>query len=72
MYTLYDDKEIVFVNRVVMNALVGRGIASSQTEAWNIMRKALKTCLDQQPVPVKRAPGQVKLGDFVERKNAPS
>lgn len=63
-FTIYDDRDILFVNRVVMGALVGKGIASTQTEAWNIMRKALKSCLDQPATAPSKVIRQHNLRDF--------
>ena len=52
MWTLYDDREILFVNRVVMSSLIAKGLAETQEQAWKLMKHALKECLNvPQPAP---------------------
>lgn len=50
MFTIYDDKEILFVVRTVMNELIRTRKASTQTEAWNMEKRALKECLVRLPL----------------------
>ena len=64
MWTVYDDKDILFVNRVVMSRLVEKGIASTQTEAWDLMRKALKSCFQESTVKQEKTVRQQSLKEF--------